>query len=199
MSKSFKEFLKESQEAKLERRYRIREEIENHLKEGKPLFNNHYRAYSDAFFEFIETARSLYNEGLIGIYNDFDREILESDLGKIGVYEGEYVPLDAPMINDELEEAEYQGKDVDLNKPQRGGSKKYYVYVKNDKGNVVKVEFGDSGDLKSKINDKEARKNFAARHNCDQKNDKTKPGYWSCNLPRYADQLGLSGGGNFYW
>lgn len=199
MSISFKEFLKEHREEVLERRYRIREEVESHLKEGKHLFNNPYRAYSNGFLEFIETARRLYNIGYIHLDNDFDREVLESDLGKVGLYNGEYVPLDAPMINDEINEAEYQGKDVDLNKPKRGGSKKYYVYVKNDKGNVVKVEFGDSGDLKSKINDPEARKNFAARHNCDQKDDKTKPGYWSCNLPRYADQLGLSGGGNFYW
>ena len=96
-------------------------------------------------------------------------------------------------------EAKYKDKDVDLNKPKRGGSKKYYVYVKNDKGNVIKVEFGDDGGMTAKINDPEARKSFAARHNCDTKKDKTKAGYWSCNLPRYAKQLGLSGGGNYFW
>lgn len=99
----------------------------------------------------------------------------------------------------ELGEEASSKSDVELNKPKRGGPKKYYVYVKNDKGNVIKVNFGDSGDLKSKINDPEARKNFASRHDCANKKDKTKAGYWSCNLPRYADQLGLSGGGNFYW
>ena len=53
--------------------------------------------------------------------------------------------------------------------------------------------------LKIKLDDKAARKSFAARHKCDQKTDKTKPGYWACNMPRYAKQLGLSGGGNFFW
>jgi hypothetical protein len=88
---------------------------------------------------------------------------------------------------------------VQLGKPKRGGAKKFYVYVKNDKGNVIKVSFGDTSGLKAKIDDPEARKNFASRHDCANKKDKTKAGYWSCNLPRYAKQLGLSGGGNFFW
>ena len=53
--------------------------------------------------------------------------------------------------------------------------------------------------LSSKINDKEAAKNFAARHNCDTKTDKMTPGYWSCRLPKYASDLGLKGGGNYFW
>jgi len=64
---------------------------------------------------------------------------------------------------------------------------------------VIKIQFGDTTGLKAKINDPEARKSFAARHQCDQKKDKTKAGYWSCRLPYYAKQLGLSGGGNFFW
>ena len=84
---------------------------------------------------------------------------------------------------DELDEdAEYQGKKVQLNNPVRGGSKKFYVYVKNDKGNVVKVSFGDSTGLSIKRDDPERRKAFRARHNCDQKKDKTTPGYWSCKF-----------------
>ena len=84
---------------------------------------------------------------------------------------------------DELDEdAEYQGKKVKLNNPVRGGSKKFYVYVKNDKGNVVKVSFGDSTGLSIKRDDPERRKAFRARHNCDQKKDKTTPGYWSCKF-----------------
>ena len=50
-----------------------------------------------------------------------------------------------------------------------------------------------------KLDDKAARKSFAARHKCDQQKDKTTASYWACNIPRYADQLGLSGGGNFFW
>lgn len=101
-----------------------------------------------------------------------------------------------------MKEAEYRGKDVDLNKPKRGGSKKFYVYTKNPKsGNVIKVEFGAKGggqNLSVKLKDPKARKAFADRHNCDQKKDKTKAGYWSCRLPRYAKQLGLSGSGQWW-
>lgn len=98
-----------------------------------------------------------------------------------------------------LNEAKYRGKKVSLNKPKRGGSKAYYVYVKNPKtGNVKKVSFGSSG-LRAKINNRGAVKSFVARHKCKEKNDKTKAGYWSCRLPRYAKSLGLSGGGGQWW
>ena len=79
------------------------------------------------------------------------------------------------------EKAEYQGRPVELNNPTRGDTKKYKVYVKNDKGNVIKVEFGDPN-MSIKRDDPEARKNFRARHNCDQKKDKTTAGYWSCKF-----------------
>jgi len=69
----------------------------------------------------------------------------------------------------------------ELNNPTRGDVKKYKVYVKNDKGNVVKVEFGDPN-MSIKRDDPQARKNFRARHNCDQKKDKTTAGYWSCKF-----------------
>ena len=90
-------------------------------------------------------------------------------------------------------EAEYQGKKVELNKPKRGGSKKYYVYVKTPKGNVKKISFGDPG-LKTKSGNKARAKSFAARHNCEKKNDKQKAGYWACRLPRY----GLVKGGKWW-
>lgn len=83
--------------------------------------------------------------------------------------------------NEELElvEAEYQGKTVTLNKPVRGGSKKFYVYTKNDKGNVVKVSFGDPN-MEIKRDNPERRKSFRARHNCDNPGPKWKARYWSC-------------------
>ena len=77
-------------------------------------------------------------------------------------------------------EAEYQGKKVKLNDPIRGGSKKFYVYVKNEKGNVVKVSFGDTTGLSIKRDDPARRKSFRARHNCDNPGPKTKARYWSC-------------------
>ncbi len=79
-----------------------------------------------------------------------------------------------------LEEAEYQGKKVKLNDPIRGGSKKFYVYVKNAKGNIVKVSFGDTTGLSIKRDDPARRKSFRARHNCDTAKDKTSARYWSC-------------------
>ena len=77
------------------------------------------------------------------------------------------------------EAAEYQGKKVTLNSPQRGGSKKFYVYVKNEKGNVVKVSFGDP-DMEIKRDNPERRKSFRARHNCSNPGPKWKARYWSC-------------------
>ena len=78
-----------------------------------------------------------------------------------------------------IQEAEYQGKKVKLNDPIRGGSKKFYVYVKNEKGNVVKVSFGDPN-MEIKRDDPARRKSFRARHNCDDPGPKWKARYWSC-------------------
>ena len=77
-------------------------------------------------------------------------------------------------------EAEYQGKKVTLNDPIRGGSKKFYVYVKNESGKVIKVSFGDTTGLSIKRDDPARRKSFRARHNCDNPGPKTKARYWSC-------------------
>ncbi len=99
--------------------------------------------------------------------------------------EGEYCPECLAEYIQEcwsqpIEEAEYQGRKVPLGKPMRGDVKKFKVYVKNDKGNVVKVNFGDPN-MKIKKNIPARRKSFRARHHCD-----TNPGprwkarYWSC-------------------
>ena len=79
------------------------------------------------------------------------------------------------------EKSEYDGKSVELNNPTKGDRKKYKVYVRNDKGNVVKVEFGDPN-MEIKRDDPARRAAFRARHNCDQKKDKTTAGYWSCKF-----------------
>ena len=81
--------------------------------------------------------------------------------------------------NEPLQEAEYQGKKVKLNDPIRGGSKKFYVYVK-DGDKVKKVSFGDTTGLSIKRDDPARRKSFRARHNCDNPGPKTKARYWSC-------------------
>ena len=79
----------------------------------------------------------------------------------------------------QITEGEYEGRQVKLNKPMQGDVKKFKVYVKNSKGNVVKVNFGQKGMVIKKDNPG-ARKSFRARHKCDQKKDKTTAGYWSC-------------------
>jgi hypothetical protein len=98
---------------------------------------------------------------------------------------GKQVPNCVPEETEVNEWGEITEKDdksgKELNNPTRGDVKKYKVYVKNDKGNVVKVEFGDPN-MSIKRDDPEARKNFRARHNCDQKKDKTTAGYWSCKF-----------------
>ena len=82
--------------------------------------------------------------------------------------------------NDEMiNEAKYQGRTVALNKPMQGDVKKFKVYVKNPNGNVVKVNFGQKG-AKIKKNNPGRRKNFRARHNCDNPGPKTGARYWSC-------------------
>ncbi len=80
---------------------------------------------------------------------------------------------------DGLFEAEYQGRTVKLNKPMAGDVKKFKVYVKNPKGNVVKVNFGQKG-VKIKKSNPARRKSFRARHNCENPGPKHKARYWSC-------------------
>ena len=123
----------------------------------------------------------------------------ESDLQVLNK-EGVAVPLDLPMLNEaELDEAKKKKKDPPLGKPKRGGSKAYYVYVRDPKTKrIKKVSFG-SGGLRAKIKNKKARNAFAKRHRCSEKKDRTKASYWSCNLPRYASALGLGANMNTFW
>jgi len=171
----------------------ITSNLKYHLNKNLPLHENIFRYGSDAQLQLFKEARDLYNKGLLYL-NSHDRWLVENtNIGEYGEYKGKLVALDVPMIEEELNEAEYHGKKVQLNKPKRGGSKKFYVYVK-DGDKVKKISFGAAGggqNLAVKIRDPKARKAFAARQNCARKKDKTTPGYWACNLPRYAKSLGL--------
>ena len=86
-----------------------------------------------------------------------------------------------------------------IGKPKRGGSKKFYVYVRKPGGGIKKVSFGDTTGLSAKINNPEARRAFAKRHDCANKKDRTKASYWSCRLPRYASLLGLKSNFSGFW
>lgn len=181
----------------------ISENLKYHLDNKLSILENIFRPYSESFYQLISEARQIFDKGELR-FSNLDNYLFENtDFGKFVEFEGNLVPLDLPIENTEFtNEAKYDSKEVKLNRPMRSsGPKKYKVYVKNpDTGNVMKVDFGDvKGGLTSKLNDPEARKSFAARHKCHLKKDRTKPGYWSCNLPRYAKYLGLVGGGNFYW
>ena len=110
---------------------------------------------------------------------------------------------DLLKLNESLNEAKKkkkkEKKDPPLGKPKRGGPKAYYVYVRDPKTKKIKkVTFG-SGGLRAKIRNKKARNAFAKRHNCKNKKDRTKASYWSCNLPRYASQLGLGANMSTFW
>jgi hypothetical protein len=171
----------------------VSEHLKYHIENNLSLTNNVFRVYSESYFDLVNEVRNLWVKELISL-NEEDTLMIKSDLGKTAIFEGETVYLDAPVFEeDEINEAEYRGRNVDLNKPFRtpGGSKKFAVYVKSPKGNVKKVTFGDPG-LRVRNNNKKASKSFRARHKCDQKKDRTTPGYWSCNVGRYAKQLGLS-------
>lgn len=164
----------------------LSEEILRVLIGDDNVLDNGYRYGSKSFFESLLNSKKLLKESE-RIFHDVDKEILRTDIGIVELFEGEHVPLDLPLY-----------EEVELDSPKRGGAKKFYVYTKNEKGNVIKVQFGQP-DMSVKFNDPQARASFVARHDCKNKTDKTTPGYWSCRLPFYAKQLGLTGGGNFFW
>ena len=170
-----------------------------HLNKNLPLHENIFRYGSDAQLQLFKEARELYNKGLLYL-NSQDRWLIENtSIGEYGEFEGKLVSLDVPFVEEEmLNEAEYQGKEVPLGKPKRGGSKKFYVYVK-DEDKVKKVSFGDTTGLSAKLNNPKARQAFAARHDCKNKKDRTKASYWSCRLPRYAKLLGFKTTFSGFW
>lgn len=171
----------------------ISEGLMYHIQNNLSIGNSIYRIASDQWFSVINEVRELFINDILELSKD-DQWFISTDLGKSDWYEGQKVMLDCPLSDSWHCEAVWNGREVELNKPKRGGKrKKYYVYTKNDNGKVIKVEFGDKiGGLSSKLQDPIARKQFAARHQCHLKNDKTKPGYWSCRLPRFAKLLGLA-------
>ena len=178
----------------------LSEGLKYHMDNARPLTEHVYRAGSENYFNLWAEARALYSRNIIEVQGDDLEVITETDLGHFGMYEGKKVPLD--FIFEEVEtltEAEKK-KNPPLGKPKRGGSKKFYVYVRDPKTKKIKkVSFGDTTGLSAKINNPEARRAFAARHDCKNKKDKTKASYWSCRLPRYAKLLGLKSNFSGFW
>jgi hypothetical protein len=115
----------------------------------------------------------------------FIRKILQEEVNNYEdrfIYEDEFGSVEDTVIT----EAEYQGRKVQLGKIMQGDIKKFKVYVKNDKGKVVKVNFGFGGKsakgkrMVIKKNNPERRKSFRARMNCDNPGPRWKPRYWAC-------------------
>ena len=183
------------------------ENLKYHLINDISIVDNIFRPGSDAYLALIGEARNLYDARRLFLKKK-DKEIFEeTEIGKFEEVDGKIVPLDLPYLeeleeieNDSLNEAEYKGKDVELNKPKRntGSGKKYYVYVKDPKtGNVRKITFGDKkGGLTMKAGSAARRKAFASRHNCAEKKDKTTAGYWACRANRYFGKNKTTSG---YW
>jgi hypothetical protein len=147
-----------------------------HIDNGISLSESVYRIGSIAYKDVINEARELYLEGKLDL-NESDRFIVEKlKTGQTGIY---------------------QGKEVDLDSPKRGGNKKFIVYTdsgrKDKDGKIVakKIEWGDPK-LSVKNFDDKARKSFLARHQCDKKTDTKTAGWWACNVHRFYKQLGLS-------
>jgi hypothetical protein len=259
----------------MQSRVLMTENMQYHIDNKKPLYETTLPYGSKEYLDLWVEARYLYSRGALNVEGIDKEKITETHLGEYGIFEGQLVPLDMPMLeeglltedniaelekikkeiealkpslnwidsvtfssysgdldirldyeldpqeikqlsqlaskydmnllyktgknatlskrrvppkyeNEELNEAEYQGRKVTLNKPSQGDSKKFKVYVKNDKGKVVKVNFGFGGkSAKGKrmvIKDKnpKARAAYRARHNCKNPGPKWKANYWSC-------------------
>ena len=199
--RNLKQIIKEALEKELNKtlilkeNIKISEALQYHIDNNLSLTDNVFRVYSKGYFVLVNEVRNLWKDGKIHL-NEEDTLMVESDLGQRVKIGEEIVYLDAPFeVEDDevLEEAKHRGKNVKLGKPFRtpGGPKKFAVYVKSKNGGVKKVTFGDPK-LKVRNRNKGAAKSFRARHRCDQKKDRTTAGYWSCNVGRYAKQLGLS-------
>lgn len=157
----------------------LSEGLRFHVDNEIDIADNIYRHGTDRYFSLVNEARELWSAGKLNL-SEADVEIMESNLGEFIEYRGVKVPLDFPMY---LEEKKKK-KDPPVGKPTKntGGGKKYKVFVRNPKtGRIKKITYGDSkGGLKGNWNNAEARKSFAARHNCAEKKDRTKAGYWAC-------------------
>ena len=172
--------------------FKLSENMQYHFENGLSILESVFRVESDAWLSIVNEARFLYNEGKIAL-NEDEVWLISTDAGTKAIYEGKEVYLDVPFEDyDNIDEAEYRGRKVNLNKPFRtpGGPRKFSVYTKNEKGNVVKVGFGEPG-MRVNNADPEKARSFQKRMRCDNPGPKWKARYWSCNVARYRKLLGI--------
>jgi len=191
----------------------LSEAVKYHLDEKISFTENIFRPGSDKFFELIREAKKLYSRGMYVPADEWEVDLLESDIGEFAEFNGKQVPLDFP-IEEELEEACWSGyvkkgmkKKGDkvvpncvpvneedktdgkgIGKPFRQGSGGA-VYVRTPGGGVKKVNFSQSG-MAKKYNDPARVRSFVARHHCLTNKDKTSASYWACRWPRYFSNSG---------
>jgi len=170
-----------------------------HVYQKLPITENTFRYGSESFLDLWQEARWLHENKQI-TFDGADKQLLEeTEIGTFDFYNGKLVPIDLLLEEVDLEEADKKKKIPPIGKPKRGGSKKFYVYVRKPGGGVKKVSFGDTTGLSAKINNSKARAAFSKRHDCPNKKDRTKASYWSCRLPRYAKLLGLKSSYSGFW
>lgn len=168
----------------------IGESVKYHLENKISFTENVYRPGSDMFFALINEAKRLYKEGKYVPKDEYELEVLLSNIGEKAIYEGKEVILDFPfdMLD---EEGSDPTKGHGIGKPFRKGGGGA-VYVKS--GDSVRlVNFSQSG-MSKKYNDPGRLKSFMARHHCLTNKDKTSASYWACRWPRF-----FSSGGQQWW
>jgi hypothetical protein len=170
-----------------------------HVYKKLSITENTFRYGSESFLDLWQEARWLHENKQI-LFDGADKQLLEeTEIGTFDFYNGKLVPIDLLLEEVDLEEADKKKKTPPIGKPKRGGSKKFYVYVRKPGGGVKKISFGDTTGLSAKINNAKARSAFSKRHDCPNKKDRTKASYWSCRLPRYAKLLGLKSSYSGFW
>ena len=189
----------------------VKEAVEYHIENQISFTDNIFRPGSEMFFDMISEAKRLYNEGKYKPADEFEQDMLNSNIGEIAEYEGQAVVLDYP-IEEGLEECwtgytqkgmkkkggkmvpncvpvneEDKTEGKGIGKPwQEGGGGAVYVRVGDS---VRKISFSKSG-MKKKYMDPGATRSFVARHHCLTNKDKTSASYWACRWPRFFSNSG---------
>ncbi len=167
----------------------LEEAVQYHLDNKISFTENVFRPGSEMFFEMISEAKRLYTEGKYQPKDEWEKEMLESNIGEKVVFEGQEVILDYPFEEELNEEDKTNGKGI--GKPwQEGGGGAVYVRVGDG---VRKISFSKSG-MKKKYMDPAATRSFVARHRCLTNKDKTSASYWACRWPRF-----FSNSGKIWW
>tara|TARA_A100001011_G_scaffold144936_1_gene153058 strand:- start:109 stop:720 length:612 start_codon:yes stop_codon:yes gene_type:complete len=178
---------------KIIKRCSLSENMKYHVDNNIDISQNIFRLESEAFYDIFREARNLWKAGSLAVSKE-DEFYLETDIGSFAEYNGSQVPLDMPFSYDDIikesakKKKKKKKKNPPLGKPKRGGSKKFYVYVRCN-GKIKKISFG-SPNMPLRVSEPDRRRSFVARHKCKQKKDRCTAGYWSCRIGRYPHLTG---------